>query len=70
MQGSLFLVLFILNEAARIILLLVCVDVTFNYVSNTHQAEWYVKVKCTHLQCCDMNGKYELNENATYIIQN
>ena len=68
MQGLLFLVLFILNEVP-IILLLVCGDVTFYYVSVTHQAEWYVKVKCTHRQCCDMNGKYTLNENATYIIQ-
>ena len=68
MQGSLFLVLFILNEAP-IILLLVCGDVTFNYVSVIHQAEWYVKVKCTHLQCSDMNGKYEFNEDATYTIQ-
>ena len=65
MQGSLFLVLFILNEV-RIILLLVCGEVTFNYVSVTHQVEWYVKVKCTHR---DMNGEYELNENATNTIQ-
>ena len=38
-------------------------------LSVTHQAEWYVKVKCTLRQCCDMNGKDNLNKNATYIIQ-